>query len=302
MKSITRILCAATVAGSGLFLGASGANAESVLFAAEGADRGDSFFTLDPATAGGTLVGATGAAITGLAIHPITGTLYGSTGSIALGGQTIGTKSLVTIDPTTGAATEIGAFNTLNGKTLADLSFDPLTGILYGWEAGGAGDLYTVDITTGMAALVGESTLSAQQGNGLAFDAAGNLFLASDTDAGVLRSVNKLTGLTTDIVTMNGAGSSLGALAFDGPTLYGVTRSDGELVTIDPVTGNITVIGVAGSPFSPQNAVDGIVFQPMVMTPDPTIIPLPAAAWMGLSLLGSLGVVRTARCKLGWSE
>src|SRR5262245_58653168 len=68
---------------------------------------------------------ATNYPITGLAFHPTTGVLYGSTGNAGAVDA-----MLVTIDPATAAVTVIGAFNAgpTNGggtpTTMADIGFD----------------------------------------------------------------------------------------------------------------------------------------------------------------------------------
>src|SRR5262245_33059555 len=73
-----------------------------------------------------SIVGPIGFAVTGLAVHPGTGVLYGSTSTgDAQGG------SLITINKTTGKGTLVGSFG-LGGFTLPDLTFTS-DGTLYGW-------------------------------------------------------------------------------------------------------------------------------------------------------------------------
>jgi hypothetical protein len=62
---------------------------------------------------------------------------------------------LIRIDPATALVTDIGSFG-FTGTTLADIKFDPTTGILYGLRSGGFGTpsdhwLYKVSLTTGAA-------------------------------------------------------------------------------------------------------------------------------------------------------
>jgi hypothetical protein len=159
---------------------------------------------------------------------------------------------LITIDPVTGDGTDIGSFGLANltdeGNTLADLTFDPATHVLYGWRARGEGDLYTVNLQTGAATKVGESGLSDLFGGGLAFGPKGELFLAAEGTEGKLRTIDKNTGLPIDSVDLTGYGSesSIAALAYDGYFfLYGVTRKDGDLIRINPDTGEIETIGPA---------------------------------------------------------
>src|ERR1700686_4476231 len=66
-------------------------------------------YTVDPSTAVATLVGpiligANPVGITGLAFNPLTGVLYGATSNDGPNPE----AALITIDPTTGAATLVG--------------------------------------------------------------------------------------------------------------------------------------------------------------------------------------------------
>src|SRR5204862_4627996 len=96
-------------------------------------------------------VGPIGFAVTGLAVHPATGVLYGatSTGATAPG-------SLLTISKTTGAGTLVGSFG-LGGFPLPDLTFTS-DGTLYGW-ARVPNALHRVNLVTGKATRVGNFTL-----------------------------------------------------------------------------------------------------------------------------------------------
>src|SRR5438067_300806 len=107
------------------------------LFGAEAQDEGRNLYRIDPSTGTGTLIGDIGVAVTGLAVAPGTGALvlYGST-AVINDSSTIPAGSLVTINTTTGAATLVGSFGLTGRATLADLSFDPGTGVLYGWSSG----------------------------------------------------------------------------------------------------------------------------------------------------------------------
>lgn len=232
------------------------------LFGNEAADEDEQFYRLDPATGVGSHIGDPGQAVTGLAFHPVTGVLYGSTAIISIAGSTLPTCHLITIDPLTGNGTDIGSFGLSSPPcTLADLTFDPATNILYGWGAGSDGDLYTVNLQTGAATEVGESGLSSLQGGGLTFGPGGKLFLAAESTEGKLRTIDKTTGLPVDSVVLTGYGksASIAALAYDGSAfLYGVTRKDGDLIRINPNTGEIETIGPAASE---QAAIDALAFQ-----------------------------------------
>jgi len=72
-------------------------------------------------------------------------------------GIDLGDDQLYSIDPTTGAATAIGALG-IDISYAQDMGADPVTGNLYGtlYQAGGAGSgLYSIDKVTGAATLIG---------------------------------------------------------------------------------------------------------------------------------------------------
>ena len=228
--------------------------AQCTLFGNEASDEGELFYRLNPTTGVGSLIGDPGQAVTGMAFHPATGVLYASTALISIAGSTLPTCHLITIDPHTGNGTDIGSFGLADigneGCTLADLTFDPVSNILYGWRARSEGDLYTVNLQTGAATKVGESGLSGLFGGGLAFGPGGKLFLAAEGTEGPLRTVDESTGLPIGSVTLTGYGKnvSIAALAYaGGPFLYGVTRKDGDLIRINATTGEIETIGPAAS-------------------------------------------------------
>ncbi|HYD46807.1 MAG TPA: hypothetical protein VEB21_00580 [Terriglobales bacterium] len=279
-----------TVAIAGVMLvGTSGPSEAQpcALFASEAADIDRDLLRLDPATGEAMVIGDIGGETTGLAFHPATGALYGSTASIQLGPQNFSPGSLLIIDPATGAGTEIGSFNLPGGgggSTLADIAFDPTTGILYGWRSQSAGDLYRIDLDTGAATLVGESGLDLSGGMGLTFGPGNQLFLAGEGTEGLLRTIDKNTGLPISSVQLSGYGDdqNINSLAFDGEALFGVTSDDHDLIRINPVTGVITIVGPAGE--EGEDAVDGIAFQCVRTAPAPALA-LPAAAALALGLL-----------------
>jgi hypothetical protein len=269
------------------------------LYGSDAADEHRNLWLVDPAQGFGQVIGDMGAEITGIAVHPFTGVLYGVTATIQLFPDDFAPGDLVTLDPLTGAATLVGSLAlsdlTNEGPTLADIAFDPTSGILYGWRARREGDLYTVNLQTGEATLVGESGLSNTNGQGLTFGPGGELFYAGGGTQGLLRTIDKTTGLPIDSVQLNGyAGDeNIPALDFDGLTIFGVAGTGGDLITIDPETGTITTIGPIASGDVPPNSIDGIAFD----CPR-TIRGAPAMSGIGLALviaaLLALGLYATA--------
>jgi hypothetical protein len=193
------------------------------------------------ATLVGPLVGASNAsltyAITGLAVQPGTGTLYGSTSRHSANSP----GNLVTVNPATGQVTVIGPFG--SSRTAADLTFTP-AGTLYGSMVGQVRrpQLGTINVTTGAATLVGSTNLSTTgDGSGLASDSTGKLFYVGPGTGDVLQTVNPSTGVPTVIGTLTAGqhnGDMVDALDFS-PTavLFGVEANGGSsvfLITIAP--------------------------------------------------------------------
>lgn len=277
-----KIFIAALVAGVFVTTAVQAQSGTCTLFGSEAADESRQFFRIDPQTGEGTLIGDPGQGVTGLAFQPSTGVLYGATAVIDINSPTVSSIDpghLITIDPVTGDGTDVGSFGLIGGSdgniTLADLAFDPATGVLYGWRAGNAGDLYTVNLETGAATKVGESGLTDLSGGGLEFGPGGRLFAALEGTQGRLLIISKATGMVIDEIQLTGyeGDAAIAALTWDGfGFLYGVTRKDGELIRINPETGEIETIGPAAGE---DAAIDGLAFSACGA-------PAPAASWKAL--------------------
>ena len=218
--------------------------------------------------------------ISGMAFHPTTGVLYGSTGNA---GTVDGL--LVTINPATALVTVVGPFNagpvSSGGSpaTMADIAFDP-AGNLFGVASIGGPNLYSINPATAQATLVGPNGASTSTtGGGLAISAAG-VFYGTPT-ASRFGTYNSGTGAYTNLANPakpTGGGAS-GALEFDGSVLYGLNVGPGAppptaLVTIDPATGAVTNVGLS------INSLDAIA------APIPEPVSLAAVA-MGLCALAT---------------
>lgn len=199
-----------------------------------------------------TEIGAMGSGINltagGLAIHPLTGVMYATGG---LGFQSTG---LFTVDKLSGAATLVGlaggqccavvpfGFN-MNGLGFAS------DGTLYanGFTlSDGASSLYTLNLGSGAATLVGVHGSSSVGGDlkfsGLAFGSQGTLFSLGQFDpaSGALYTVNPATGAATSLTPPGAYGS--------GPVHFGV---EGGLVFApgapvpEPTTQGLLLAGLA---------------------------------------------------------
>jgi hypothetical protein len=197
--------------------------------------------------------------VTGLAFNPVTGVLYGSTGNTS--GQ-----NLLIIDPATALVTVVGSFNSgVLGNTMADIAFDP-DGNLFGVGSAAHAALYSINIATGQATIIGPSGETYTAGGGLAVSPGGVFYSTPiQTDFG---TYNPVTGAFTYIANPprpGGFRTSYASLAFDGNTLYAMNLATPTyLVTIDP-SGNVTIIGTSVA------SIDAIAFQPTPVQPTLTI-------------------------------
>lgn len=234
------------------------------LYATRGGNNSSDLYTINPSTGAATSVGPTGHAITGLAFHPGTGVLYGTT----TGNSPAHPTHLVTVNKTTGAVTDIGALGLGAGITLADIAFKS-DGTLYGLSVGRK--LCTVNLATGAATAVSGANLPAVSGFGFGcdFDGADTLMVCPDGTGrtgfptnGRYYLADLIAGIATDTpLSQNEQGvlgvghyddnAAISAGAFGPPAVFYALENDfgsGNvyLLTIDTLTGATTVVGDTG--------------------------------------------------------
>jgi hypothetical protein len=171
------------------------AQAAVALYGATAGDSGQGFlYSIDPATGAATLIGPlqdsseNTYAITGLAVQPGTGVLYGSTPGI---NPTNGLQnSIVTINPANAQVTLLRTGTP--GGPVVDLTFTP-DGALWGWLKQ-LNALVSINTTTGVVTQVGVSGLSGTFGGGIAANGSGVIYLAPFADTGGLYTINRVTG------------------------------------------------------------------------------------------------------------
>ena len=234
-------LCAPGRAQDVLLAGTSGNTAEGGLLG-----------TLDQSDASWTTIGDPTAAgpLPGLARNS-TGDLFGANN--AGGGS--GPASLIQIDPTTGLLlTTVGDITDdgdAEGLKMSDIAFQPGTDVLFGMCAttGKDGSLYTIDVATASATLVGATGL---ERGGLAFASDGTLWLATVGDAAtpVIAQIDPATGsVVGEAQDMDTGCDALAVRPSDG-VLFGNEADSSDIVTIDPADGTQTPVGTADGPAS----------------------------------------------------
>jgi hypothetical protein len=195
-------------------------------------------YTIDPVTAVATSIGPSGFAITGLAFDPTTGLLYGVTSSNSAANH----RSLILIDPNTGAGTLIGPLNIDGGSSgLSDIAFGA-DGTLYGYGNSFA-QLYVIDTSTGQAtALPGTG---AATGGGISF-VGGVLYHVPVGSGQQITTIDTTNGNQTNVVVAAFGTVNIGAAAEDSGVMYATNgrNPNSTLMIIDIVAGTATTVGI----------------------------------------------------------
>ncbi|MCU0364525.1 MAG: T9SS type A sorting domain-containing protein [Ignavibacteriaceae bacterium] len=214
-------------------------SSEKVIYASSGTQNNGDMLTVDPVTGAGTIIGTSlFNEVTSISINPLDGKIYG----LAAG---TGSSQLLKINAAEGDA---HVYFTINIPQIASIAFDT-TGVLYAITR--TGDLYTIDVTTGLTTFVVDAAGSYL---GMAFHPATNELWATTravTSPGreTIFKVNLTTGDTT-IVGRTGLGKQTNAIFFDeNLNLFGVIGSSNDLndfISINPSNGVGTIIGSIG--------------------------------------------------------
>jgi len=238
-----RIRLAAFVAAAASFLSLS--TQAQILYAATGtAGTPGVLYQVAPATGqtspvGPILVGGLPIAITGLAVNPQTGVLYGVTANASPNLA----QHLVSISTLSGVATDIGAL----GTGLADIAFR-LDGILYG-VSGNNANLWRINLSTGVATIVGTTGFTSS-GGAFAINPVGVAVTNGNGASGTLDSINLQTGARTAGPVLSGApqpGNNLNSASFNSAGQLFAVNGNGapsNLVTINVATGVVTDVGL----------------------------------------------------------
>lgn len=162
--------------------------------------------------------------IMGLAFDPTANTLYGINAADGY---------LVTIDPETGGALEIGA---TGFSSIEELALDSKTGNLYGLDST-QGQLVAIDPLTGVSSTLGTVGTRCF---GLAFDPTAGMLYGGGNQ---LVKINTVTGKGTVVGSLGF--EDVRGLAFDAKTgtLYGTDNRTNQLISIDTERGAAKSIG-----------------------------------------------------------
>lgn len=189
-----------------------------------------------------------------------TSTPVGTTGSLALAGLEFGPGNvlyaittvdahLFRIDPTTGAATDIGSLG-FYGVFEGALAFSP-GGVAYGTNMDSAATprLFTIDLQSGAATLVGQIGTGRHDVNGLAWRSDGEL-IGIDRETNALLVIDPGTAAVSSIIPLGvtvGAVSGMSARGDEG--FFNTSGPSGsypgtnELFSVDLFSGAHTLIG-----------------------------------------------------------
>jgi len=222
-----------------------------------------SLVIIDQNTAATTVVGhpAGVARLTGIAFD-LSGDLFGSTlGAIVFPPPPgPGFSDLIEINPDNGSLIKDFGPITASGTKLAiaDLAVQPGTGVLYGIsgpQAAGplaAGLLYTINTSTGIATLVGNTGHSF---GSIAFAPDGTLYMTAADFAGdgplnpALLTLDPANASTITSISPTDFFGALGIRPTDG-VIFGGSGDTGNIFTINPVNGSETLVGNTGLRFA----------------------------------------------------
>ncbi len=237
-------------------------------------------YLMNQATGAASVIGATG--------FDNVGDLTSDTrtGSYRVWGMKIDTNELLSINPTTGAASIATSLNSPND--MVSIAFDVVSGKLYGNTSvsfGAPADaLYQIDPTTGNCTFIGNLLFSDVYA--LGFDQTGSLFGVSDaTDQ--LISISTATG--NGALVANLRLSSIFDIASrpEDNTMFLVDSGTFHVMTLNTSNGTVADVGAYG--LNSPNLV-GLAFSPV-----------PEPGTLALALIGLAGLVFVAYRKRGSS-
>lgn len=223
--------------------------------------------------------------VTGIAVHPETSVVYGITPP----NSPTNPQALITMDVVTGRATVVGELR----HPGSDISFNR-AGVLFAWLPR-TSQLGIVNLSNGAITPIG-TPRAAGTPSGLAIDAEGNAYIASEGAGGTLDRVDLGTGAVTRGPQMTGAPFPAGvnSMSFTPSGLLLAVNSNGgapaatRLVTINTATGNVSTIGTL------PDDTDALTFSPEQRRGGMAAIDVQTLALL------ILGVIALVLALIGW--
>ena len=163
------------------------------------------------------------------------------------------------IDPATGAKTPLGTVSS-NAGTTAGLAIG--AGNTLFLTSTGNDSLYTLDLATGTATLVGAYGDSAIVMHGLEYVPATNTLYGASSHNGGLYEINQATGAATLIGTSGLSSFSNLGWNSDTGVMYLTNSGTDSFYSINLATGAVTLIGPLSGPTNPN----GLAYDPLTGT------------------------------------
>jgi uncharacterized repeat protein (TIGR01451 family) len=246
----------------------------------QGLDGPSVLFQINPTNGAATMVGPIG-------FERVSAMDFGPGGTLFATGERMDGSDinvLLTIDPCTGAGTEVGPTNVVGtgfGDVLADISFRRADGVLFAYIEGGDA-LGTLSTTTGAITFIGATNTAGCCGNGIAFSSNDTLFHANNLD---LSTLNQLTAQETIVAPLafppeGDVSPRINAMDFRGDTLFGVLNDgsagapENYLTTINTTSGAVTLVGPTQGGLDALAFTSGVadLFLSKADNPDPALI------------------------------
>ncbi len=161
-------------------------------------------------------------------------------------------RALSEVNMTTGEKTAIGSVSS-NAGTTAGLAYNAANNTVYVTSSSND-SLYTLDVTTGAATLVGAYGVEAAVVmHGLEWNDNNSTLYGSSSHNGGLYTINTTTGAAT-LVGTNGL-TSFNNLVFaqNTNTMYGTNSSTDSFYSVDLSTGGYSLIGLIGGSTNPNS-------------------------------------------------
>lgn len=235
-------------------------------------NNNDHLYSIDAATGVATDLGL-------LAFGDAEGLAFIGSSLFAIGGS-VGELWNITTPP----GSLVGATGPRSGVD-AGLDYNSANGLLYNYNAtGGGGSLYVIDPITGLATLVGSSSVFL---DGLAINSAGQAFGIDGIFSDSLYSVDLATGATALIggLGIGDISVQFGLTDADG-TLYGL-NSNGSLYSFNTLTGAATFLASTTCDGQACGAWEGLAALQGTAVPEPGSLAL-----VGLGLAAAVGTRR----------